>query len=431
MLITVGWWSRMTGGSPVESEQRSYSIGDPSIAALLGYTSGDMPTVSEQTAMTLSAVFRAVSLVSGAVASLPLRTLVTDPATGTRVPASSFLDKPGLDRWTAFEWKELVTVYLLLHGAAPLQHIYGGGGQLIGLNPIHPRCVQVEEDPNVPGGRRFTVQISRGERGMVPETRVFDATTMTYIPALSLDGVRGISPLTLARLSLGTGLSGDRAANRLFSNGAMISGLVTPTDDDLTEAEAKVVKDTVNRAMTGVENAGDIAVINRKLQFTPWSLSAADAQFLESRTFSIDEVGRWFGVPPHLLGLTEKSTSWGQGIAEQNRGLARYTLTPWTSRIDERLSQLIPSNKEVEFDYSAFVAPSPEDEVNLLISQVNAGLITPNEARARRNLPPIAGGDTLRLPPGSLPPEQSSAGLPAGSSPVDGQAGSNPPEATP
>lgn len=412
----VGFWSRR-GSETVDVERRSVSIGDPAIAALLGYTSGDMPSVSEHTAMTLSAVFRAVSLVSGAIGSLPLRTLETDPATDTRQRASSFLDKPGLDRWTPFEWKELVAVYLLLHGAAPLQHIYGGGGQLIGLNPIHPRACQVECDSDVPGGRRFTVRLDDGT------SREFDATTLTYIPGLSLDGVRGISPITLARLSLGTGISGDRAANRMFSSGAMVSGLVTP-EDDLTEDEAKVVKDTVNRAMTGVENAGDIAVINRKLKFTPWSLSAQDAQFLESRTFSIDEVGRWFGVPPHLLGLTEKATSWGQGIAEQNRGLARYTLTPWTTRIEQRLSPLIAASRIVEFDYTAFVQPSPEDEIGLLIAQVNAGLLTLNEARRVRNMPPLddPSADLPRTPPGALPASQTS-GAPAGGSPTDGGPG--------
>jgi HK97 family phage portal protein len=156
-------------------------------------------------------------------------------------------------------------------------------------------------------------------------------------------------------------------------------------------------------ATCGVENAGDVAVINRKLKFTPWTISPEDAQFLGSRTFAIDEIGRWYGVPPHLLGQVDKTTSWGQGIAEQNRGLARYTLTPWTTRIEQRLSRLIAGSKHVEFDFTAFIAPSPEDEISLLLSQVNGGLITANEARRIRNMPPIEGGDTLRTPAGAAP----------------------------
>ena len=185
----------------------------------------------------------------------------------------------------------------------------------------------------------------------------------------------------------------------------MISGLVTPdADEDLTETEATVVKETVTRAMTGVENAGSVAVINRRLKFQPWQLSAIDAQFMLSRSFSIDEIGRWYGVPPHLLGLVEKSTSWGQGIAEQNRGLARYTLTTWTTRIEQRLSRLIAGRRIAEFDYTAFVAPSPEDEIKLLLEQVNGGLITVNEARRIRNMPPHPDGDALRIPAGAANP---------------------------
>jgi HK97 family phage portal protein len=145
--------------------------------------------------------------------------------------------------------------------------------------------------------------------------------------------------------------------------------------------------------------------MNKRLKFQAWQLSAADAQFLESRTFQIDEVGRWFGLPPHLLGLTEKSTSWGQGIAEQNRGLARYTLKAWTGRIEGRLTLLLASPaRTAEFDYAAFIAPSPEDEIKLLIEQVNSGLLTLNEARKIRNMPALAGGDIPRFPAGSVPP---------------------------
>lgn len=388
------------------TEKRSVSISDPAaIALLLGYTPSNGVTVTESTALTLSAVFRAVSLTSGSIASLPLRTIEEDEdGTKNRVP--SFLDHPGGTdgRLTAYEWCELVLVQLLIHGNVYLQHIYNGAGAIAALIPIHPASVTPEWDEDRPGGKVFKVQATVNGQS---KTLEFDASNMTQIMGLSLDGLAGISPITQARLSLGTGLAGDKAAHRQFSNGAMVSGLVTPGDgEDITEAEAKTVKESINRNVLGTENAGDIAVINRKLNFQAWQLSAEDAQFLQSRTFQIDEVGRWFGVPPHLLGLTEKSTSWGQGIAEQNRGLARYTLTPWTTRIEQRLSRLLSSpGRKAEFDFAAFVKPSPEDEIRLLIEQVNNGLLTLNEARKIRNMPPVASGDSTRLPPGSLPPE--------------------------
>lgn len=391
----MGFWSRAFG-IPDETEERSLiSIGDETALQLFGFTESH-GVAGESAAMTLSAVYRGVSLISGSIASLPLRTMIDTP-TG-RERSSSVLDNPGGDVMTPFEWKQLVMVNLILHGNAFLQHQYNAAGALTALIPVHPACVSVEWDESRPGGKLFTVNID-GKRFEL------DATSMTQIMGVSFDGLHGLSVISQARLSFSTSKAGDRAANRTFTNGALISGLVTPVvDGDLTADEAKELKVNFENSILGVDNAGGISVINKDLKFTPWQLSAADAQFLESRTFQIDEIGRWLGTPPHLLGLTEKSTSWGQGIAEQNRGLARYTLTPWTTPIEEKLSRLIPG-KFAEFDYKQFVKPSPEDEIALLIQEMNSGLLTPNEARKIMNLPPVDGGDVPRIPAGSMPPD--------------------------
>lgn len=384
------------------------TLDDPYLVALLtGGQPGDGPVVTEDTAMNFSAVFRAVSTIAGNLGTLPLRTLTTD-ADGMRSRSRSFLDNPGLDSHTPFEWKELCAVHLLLHGNAYCQHVYNGAGALAGLNLIHPLAVDVEWSSKHAGGRRYTVRLEGGE------TREFDKLTLTHIPGISLDGLKGLSPISKARLGIGTGIAGDRAAHRMQNNGAMISGLVTPdADEDLTAAEAKVIKSTVRDAMTGVENAGDVAVINRKLRFQPWQMSAVDAQFLASRAFTIEEIGRWYGLPPHMLGQTEKQTSWGSGLAEMNRGFARYTLTTWSTRIEQRLARLVAGSKIVEFDFSALLAPAPEEEIGLLLDQVNGGLITANEARRIRNMPPIEGGDVLRLPAGAGAPSPPAEGEPA------------------
>jgi HK97 family phage portal protein len=375
-----------------EVEQRStYSVSDPLLAQYFNVGVGNWAGVSvtEQSAMGLSAVFRAVSLISQTIASLPLRSL-RDGTDGTRQRVPSIFDDPATpDGMTQFEWTETVLLYLLLHGAAPLLHIYNGGGGLAGTLPIHPLCVEPDWETDTEGkrtGRKvFTVSLDDGTR------RTFTQDDLTYIPALSLDGLRGASVITMARNSLGTAIAGDKAAGRMFGNGAMIAGLVTP-EEDVTEDEAKVIKEGLNAKLSGVENAGDIAVINRKLKFTPWTMSNEDAQFLQSRAFSIEEVARWFGVPPHLLMQTDKQTSWGSGVAEQNRGLARTVLAPWCNRIEQRLSRLLRGKAFVEFDLTGLERGNPEGEIELLIKQIEAGLLTKDEARAIRNLPPLPAG---------------------------------------
>jgi HK97 family phage portal protein len=366
---------------PYEPELRSvYSVADPAVAEMLGMGLPNLAGVSvnEHSAIGLSAVWRAVSLISGTIASLPMRTIQSDGVLSQRVP--SFLDDVGgAGGMTPFAWKETVLAHLLLHGNAYLAHVYGGAGQLIGLSPIHPMAVAVDTDN---GSKTFRVSLSDGT------VRTFTPQTMTHVAALSLDGIKGMSPIQVARNSLGTSIAGERSAARLFTNGALISGIVTP-EDDVSEDDAKTIAESLRRKMAGESNAGEIAFINRKLKFTPWSMDATDAQWLESRAFQVEEVARWFGVPPHLLAQTEKQTSWGAGVSEQNRGLARYTLSPWTTRIEEVLSRLLPLGRKAEFDYASFVKPSPEVEIELLIKQVEAGLLTVDEARAIRNMPPL------------------------------------------
>lgn len=376
------WWDRLL-------KRSNLSVSDPVLAEYFGVGAPNYSgvQVGEGSALALSAVYRAVALVSGTIASLPLETV--REVDGVRTTVASFLNEPGgTDGPTKYEWTETVLLHLLLHGNCFVAHVFNGAGAIAALVPLHPLGVSVEQ-ADVPGGKLFKATLIDGT------VRVFDATTMTHIPAMSTDGVRGMSPIAVARNSLGTAIAGDRAAARMFSNGALITGMVTP-EEDVTEEEAAAIKEGLNRNVAGWDNAGDIAVINRKMKFTPWTMTAADAQFLESRAFQVEEVSRWFGVPPHLLMQTEKQTSWGQGVEAQNRAMGRTVLAPWTRRIEERLSRLLPAPRFVRFDFSALERPTPEAEVDLLIKQVEAGLITPNEARHIRNLPPIEGGDTLR-----------------------------------
>lgn len=392
----LGWWRRWTGRR-AERSGGLISISDPRLADL--FANAWAPNysgieVGEGTALTLSAVFRAVSLISGTVASLPMPTF--RERAGVRSQVASFLDDPGGDlAATPFEWKETVLLHLCLHGNAYLRVHRDGMGSILALEPVHPLCVSTRwrrpDEFDVIGPKVFTALLSDGGR------YDFDTTGMIHIPYMSLDGLTGLSPIGMARNSLGTAVAGDRAAAKMFSDGALMSGLVTPVDDDLDGDEANKIQAEINRNAGGWENAAKLSVINRRLQFVPWTINAEDLQFLQSRQFQIEEIARWFGVPPHLLMQTEKQTSWGQGVESQNRAMGRTVLLPWTQRIEQRLSRLLPEKRWVQFDFSELERPTPEAEVGLLIQQVGAGLLSLNEARHTRNLPPVPGGEVVRI----------------------------------
>jgi HK97 family phage portal protein len=373
----------LTGPSNFNDISRLFGWGSPNYSGV---------EVTETSSLGFSGVWRAVNLVSGTLAQLPLKTY-RETAPGTRQQMKSLMDDPGAVLYmTAFEWKRLVFTHLLLHGNAYLRHIYGGASQLLALQPVHPECVRVRlpaPGENPAGGKWFDITLADGTR------ETLDATTLTHVMGFTTDGFVGASFIQYARNSIGTGIAGDRAAARVFSTGALVSGIVTPGDERGFE-DAEPIKASINNAMTGWENNGGIAVLNQNLKFQQVSMSAVDAQFLESRRFSIEDVARWFGVPPFLLMQMDKQSSWAASVEGQQIGMGRTVLAPWAKLLEEKLSVLLQKPRWVEFDFSMLERPTPDREIELLKTQIECGLLTLNEARAIRNMPPVEGGDVVK-----------------------------------
>lgn len=370
------------------------SISDPAVAELFfpgGFTDIAGVTVGEHSSMGLSAIYRAVNLIAGTLAALPFRSYREDNA-GTRSVVPSIFDDPDPDGQTPFEWRETAFAHLVLHGKAGALKVKTEAGGLAALPLVHPSCWHTElpthdeyRTGKLPaGGLWFCVSMLDGTQARL------DATDFWYVPGLALNGKTGCGLLHYARMSLATSIAGDRAAGNMFNNGALISGLATPADEEDITDDVPEIKRQLNNNVLGHENAGTIAVVNRRLTFTPWTMTNADAQFLQSRSFQIEEVSRWTGIPPHLLMSSEKSTSWGTGLEEQNRAMARTVLSPWANRFEQRASRLLARPRWAEFEFAGLERPSPDREIELLIAQVQAGLLTVNEARAIRNLPPLA-----------------------------------------
>lgn len=375
-------------------ETRDWSIGDPAFAEWLRPPNLAGVSVSSETIMTSTAVWRAVNIVAGTIAGLPLKSY-RRARDGQREQVPTWLDAPH-PYMTPYEWKRLILTQLLLWGDAYLQHIYNGAGALVGAHPVYPPCVTVEVLDGTWGEELYKLMTMDGDQVEVP------ADDMTHIRALTVDGRDGLGLLDIGTQAVGTGMAGDQAAARAFRDGFVVGGIVT-SEDVLSDSEAEAIMARLDARMGGPGNAGRWPFVNKNLTFTPWQQNNADAQMLESRQFQVEEVARLTGVPPHLLMQVEKQTSWGPGVAEQNRGLARFCLSHWTSLLEERLSMLLSRPTFCEFEYAGMLQPSPEEEVRLLLDQVEKGLITVNEARKIRNLPPVPGGDTLRTTPAAVP----------------------------
>lgn len=389
------------------------SVGDPALAEFLGLSGiyGSQSTTEWQ-ALGLTAIYRCQALIAGTIAGLPLKVYRTDPISGERERVEHWLSSSPAGPFdiTPYNWVETVVLYLLNHGESYLKSIRTDGHELVGLYPTHPLAISRVKWSGF--DKIFSVQMADGSVEQLATGEMVQTLGMT------LDNLRGLSPLALFRQALTISRQGELAAARTFSDGALYGGLVT-TAEDVDEIEAKEIKDRLKANSAGAQHAGDIAFVNRSLVFTPWTMSNRDAEFLASRAFQIDEACRIYGVPSHLVNATEKQTSWGAGIQEQDLALARYTLSSYTGRIESSInrSEILAPGLHCEFDYSGLLAGTPAQEIELLLAQIEGGLLTPDEARAIRNLPPTPGGDRLRVPSAPGTPTPLATG--AASSPKD------------
>ncbi len=357
-----------------------------------GRTVGEVD-VSERSMMGVSAFYRAVSLISSELASLPLRSYTQASPEVIRKQVPSIFDDPdGPDGQTPFEWKCTLFAHLIIHGKAGALKIKNNGGAVIALRLVPPGSFkervptssEIKSKAQRPrGGLWFDLTLDTGEAVKL------DADDFFYVPGLSLDGLTGVSLLEYARVSMGTTISADEAAGNMFANGAMISGIATPDDEEDITDDVPEIRRQIESATGGYENAGRIAVIARRLKLQPWSMTAVDAQFLQSRQFQIEEIARWTGVPPHLLMQTEKQTSWGTGVEMQDRALGRTVLSPWAHRAEQRGSRLLAKPRFLEFDFSGLERPAPEKEVEIDLAQVAAGVMTKDEYRKKRGWSPL------------------------------------------
>jgi HK97 family phage portal protein len=375
----------------------SYSIGDPAFAGWWFGTDTDSERVTPYTIMGLSAALRAGMIISGTIATLPLRTY--ERQGDDRVRIESVFDDPyeGIDGMTIYEWVETILLHEVYWRNAYLWHeSLDGDGRPSMYRPLVPDVITKVERVN---GRK---QFSYNENG---ETKTVNSDWITHIPGPSVDSLTGFSIMAACRLIFSGAIAGDRAASTTLSRGIRLAGLLTPADgEDIEQTEGEEILKNLRPSVVGRDAAGDIAFVNRSLKLQPWTPTNVESQWHETRTEILGEIGRIFGVPPHLLGDTEKQTSWGTGVAEQNLGLARYTLMPWSSRIEQRLTQRLPKGQFVEFDYKGLLQGTPAEEIKLLVDEKDAGIVDVDEVRKVMNLPPLTNKQKAAMAPPQVIP---------------------------
>lgn len=354
-----------------------------------------MPRISESTAMACSAVYRCVTLEAGVIAGLPLK-IYRQQDDGQRVEVRNHRLAPLLQQapfpgraLTAFSWRELWGVNVLLWGNHYSAVRYDGAGRVIGFETFSPWQVQVVRLPQYPGVNFYNCT---HENGLSETIRQED---MIHIPGPGFDGRQGLSRIqSFARGSIGLALTMEERTGRVHQNAAMPSGVLEVpgrmSDEAILRAKAEF-----NAAHAGLSKWGGTVVVDDGAKYTPFQLSPQDLQTIEARRYQVSDISRFFGVPLHLLNETDKTTSWGTGLSENTLAYLIFTLDADLSRIESELNYKLFSGSEyfVEFDRDGLLSMDPVKSAQVTAQEISSGTQTINEARRKKNRPPVEGGD--------------------------------------
>jgi HK97 family phage portal protein len=369
--------------------------------------SGVTDEADAKSVLGLSAAWACVNLLAGTIASLPM--MVYRPDGSGRVVATNhplyrvLHDSPN-SLQTALDFWEFMQASLELWGNAYARKITGGG-EAVGLIPIMPQLPQVRNLGNGRLGYRWS------ENG-----KDFDLTSddVLHIRGFGGNPLGGMSTLAFGARTFGLASAIDKASRSTFRNGVRPSGVLT-FDKFLTPEQRSVIEEKLVEKFIGAMNAGRPLVLEGGTTWQQLSISPEDAQMLESRGFSVEEICRFFGVPPFMVGHAEKSTSWGTGIKEQTLGFQKFALRRRAKRIEQAIEKQLLTAEDrangivVEIAMEGLLRGASDERSSFYQSALTNGWMTINEVRQLENLPPVAGGDVPRMQSQNVPITQAPA----------------------
>lgn len=371
--------------------------------------SGKMVTVNS--ALQIATVWACARLLAETVATLPLMLYHTAGADDRRLASDHPLfgllhDHPHAD-FTSVEFWEGVVLCLALGGNSYARKDFSGP-RLVSLTPLNADLMQVARNSH--GEREYRYADPKGRR-VYREDEVF------HVRGFGGAGDVGLSAVGYARQSLGTAMAADEMAGAIFANGVRQSGVMT-IDQVLKPDQRAQVQENIIAPMVGSGAAGGIMVLEAGMKFQPISMTPEDSQFLETRAFHVEEICRWFRVPPFMVGHTEKSTSWGTGLEQQMIGFLTFALRPYLARIEQAISRsLIPAAERAtlkpEFKVEGLLRADSKARAGFYATMVQNGIMTRNEARRLENMPRHPDGDELTVQSQNVPIGQEPAPAPA------------------
>ena len=350
--------------------------------------------VSPQLAMQLTAVFGCVRVLAESVGMLPC-SLYEQLDRGSKKAIKERLYKllsvkPN-GYMTPQEFWELLIACLCLRGNFFAYKVMALG-EVVELLPLDPGSVVAKL--NSQWEPVYQVTFPDGSSDTLSQKEIW------HVRIFTLDGLNGLSPIAYARQAIGLGMATEEHGSRLFSNGAVTSG-VLETDQTLSDEAFNRLKADFEDRHQGLANAHKPMILEMGLKWNQISLSAEDAQFLETRKFQLEEICRIFRVPMHLVQNTDRATF--NNIENLGIGFINYSLVPYLTRIEQRINLgLVKVSKQgqlyAKFNVGALLRGDMKSRFEAYATAINWGMYSPNDCLELEDRNPRPGGDVYLTP---------------------------------
>lgn len=394
-------WTRIFGGGSSPASQPRASFQDAGGGVVIstsqqleealrtGAVTASGMRVTPDRSMRVAAVYACVRVRSGIVANMPLhiKRRVDDKTRedATDHPAWKILRRKP-NRWqTPAQFKRMMQAHLILRGNA-YSMIVKSRGKPVELIPLHPDRVECKQNDDL--SLEYTYTRNKGGRVKLSQNEVF------HLVGLTLDGVHGVSAITYARETIGLSLAQEEHGASVFKNGARVSNVLIHPNKIGPEG-LEMLRDSLNDFRAGGDKEGKALILEEGMTVSPLAMTAEDAQWIESRKFSRTDIAMFLGVPPHMIGDTEKNTSWGTGIESQTQGFITFSaeddLTIWEETINR---DLIGDDVDIyaRFNRAALVRGDIKARWEAYVKALQWGVYNPDEVRALEDMNPREDG---------------------------------------
>lgn len=349
-------------------------------------------SVTERSAMQMTAVYSCVRILAEAIAGLPLQLYRYTDGGGKEKAIDHPLylllhDEPNPEM-TSFIFRETLMTHLLLWGNAYAQIIRNGRGEVLSLYPLMPNRMTVDRDEH--GRLYYAYQMQTDDGADLKQgTVILTPEDVLHIPGLGFDGLVGYSPIAMAKNAIGLAIATEEYGSKFFANGAT-PGAVLEHPGLIKDPEK--VRESWNKAFRGSGNANKVAVLEEGMKYTPISIAPEQAQFLETRKFQIDEIARIFRVPPHMIGDLEKSSF--NNIEQQSLEFVKYTLDPWVCRWEQAMNRSLLNASEksgyfIKFNVDGLLRGDYQSRMNGYAVGRQNGWLSANDIRELENMDQI------------------------------------------